>query len=369
MVLPQAEVSAVWERHPVEGVAEQPIHFVRRRTELRKEVGALGLEDSKEWHRDHAQVMGGECYDRAVLVECKQHYTDLMEHFPSMKHYWEDPEATFGEQLVLDGVDADSICVGDELQSEYGPLRLKVTCPRLCCFRVDHRYPAIPPIKRSGTPGTVRQWCSSNGRGGFMCRVVHPGTVMAGDKFKVEKRPHPKYPISRLAGMVYGKTPIHVDFNGNDDELQELCNMEEDLCHYEWLDALVHYKDSVMQKRPLQVHESLGSPVPYEEGVKLTEGLWFTQGGLEAARDGAYMQREAKVSWDGDNLVVEPSVFAGVPFQLKPRNDHGHFAVEADLGGFPNFPRFAYMTRMSDVSGAVNLVFSNGTKWFKEPNA
>merc|ERR1719382_1494336 len=163
-----------------------------------------------------------------------------MQQFPNMKHYWEDPEATFGEQLVLDGLDADSVCLGDELQSQYGPLRLKVTCPRLCCFRVDHRFPAIPTIKHSGAPGTVRQWCSSNSRAGFMCRVLHPGSVMAGDRMCVEKRPFPQYSLSRLAGMVYGKTPIHVNFTGTDDELVHLCGLEDELCHFEWRSALLH---------------------------------------------------------------------------------------------------------------------------------
>lgn len=369
MALPSAEVCSVWERHPVEGVAEQPVHFVRRRTEQRKDVGAIGLEDSREWHRDHyQQFMEGEPWDRAILIGCKQHYTDLMEHFPDMKHYWEDPEATFGEQLVLDGIDADSICLGDELQSEYGPLRLKVTCPRLCCFRVDHRYPAIPPVKHSGSPGTVRQWCSSNGRAGFLCRVLHPGSVMAGDKMQVDKRPYPKYALSRLAGMVYGKTPIHVNFTGDDDELIELCNMEEDLCHFEWRNALLHYRESLVQKRPLHVHESYGVPVSYEEGVKLIEGEWCRRDGTSVSPDGALMQQEIGVTWQGDVLVGDKDMLEGQRCVGKPRNDHGHFALEIDLGGFPHFPRYAYMTRMGDASGLIQLIFSSGGRWFREPN-
>lgn len=333
----------------------------------------MGLEDSREWHRDHAQQMDGEPWDRAVLVSCKQHYIDLQNQFPNMKHYWEDPEATFGEQLVFDGFDADSICLGDELQSEYGPLRLKVTCPRLCCFRVDHRYPTVPPIKHSGSPGTVRQWCSANGRGGFMCRVVHPGTVMEGDRMRVDKRPHPEYPLSKLAGMVFSKTPLHVDFTGTDDELSELCGMDEDLCHHEWRGALVHYRDSLAARRPLQVHESLGTPIPFEEGKALVAGRWCCArgGGVGAcpglAADGALAQREVDLKWDGEVLQ---GLAEDAPAQrCLPRNEGGHFALEVVAGGFPHFPRFAYMTRSSDATGIVSLVFSTGGKWFREPEA
>mmetsp|Transcript_30597 Transcript_30597/g.95097 ORF Transcript_30597/g.95097 Transcript_30597/m.95097 type:complete len:369 (+) Transcript_30597:150-1256(+) len=366
MELPRGEVCSVWERHPVEGVAEQPVHFTRRRTHLRKDVGAMGLEDSREWHRDHyQQFMDGKPWDRAVLVGCRQHYADLRSHFPRMKHYWEDKEATFGEQLIVDGFDADSICLGDELQSEYGPLRLQVTCPRLCCFRVDHRYPSIPPIKHSGSPGTVRQWCSSNGRGGFMCRVVHGGSVMEGDKMKVEKRRCPQYPLSRLAGMVYGKTPIHIDFTGSDDDLIELCQMEENLCHFEWHTPLVHYRDSLLQKRSLHVHDSYGTPITYEEGIKLITGRWCRRGESGLANDGAFLQDEINVVWEGDNLVADSKAFKG--WAGRPRNDHGHFAVEVDLGGFPHFPRYGFMTGSGDADGMINMIFSSGGRWFREP--
>jgi len=356
--LPQGKVHSVWERHPIEGVVEQPVHFVRKRTELRKEVAAIGLEDSREWHRDHVQLMDGEPWDRAILINCLKHYSDLQSHFPNMKHYWEDPEAGFGEQLRIEGMDADSLCLGDELQSEYGPLRLQITCPRLCCFRVDHRYPAIPAIKRSGQPGTVRQYASGNGRAGLLARVLRPGTVMAGDEFKVCKRRYPQYPIAKLAGMIYGKTPLQVSFTGTDDELDHLCNMQEDLCHIEWLHPLNHYKESLTKQRPLHVHESLGTPIPYEEGKEKIVGIWMI-GKSEAPK-------EVKLSWEGDKLVGDETVFDGLPCFGHPRNCEGHFAVEFDVGGFPHFPRFAYMTLSGCGRGFLQLIFSH-EQWTKEP--
>jgi MOSC domain-containing protein YiiM len=368
-VLPIGEVASVWERHPIEGVAEQPVHFVRRRTDLRKQVDAMGLEDSEEWHRAHyKQFMEGEPWDRAILIGCASQYTDLKNQFPQMKHYWEDPEATFGEQLILNDFDAELICLGDELQSDYGPLRLKVTCPRLCCFRVDHRYPAIPAITHSGQPGTVRHWASAHARAGFMCKVLRPGTVQAGDKLKVEKRHFPQYPLSRLAGMVYGTTPIRVDFKGTDDELKELCNMQEDLCHFEWFTPLKHFMETLMKKRPLRVHEDFGAPVSYDDGMQLVEGRWCRHGEHERAPDGTFVQAEVSIKFEGENLVgdtVDSNVIDGRHIVGTPFNSHGKFAVLVDMGGFPNFPIFGYMTQLG--SGRFHMVFSNGRRWYKEP--
>jgi len=356
--LPRGKVHSVWERHPIQGVVEQPVHFVRRQTDQRKDVGAIGLEDSEEWHRTHyEQSMEGEPWDRALLLNSIKHHSDLQARFPKMKHYWEDPNAGFGEQIRLEGLDADNLCLGDELQSEYGPLRLKITCPRLCCFRVDHRYPAIPAIKYSGQPGTVRQYCSSTSHGGYFCKVLRPGSIMEGDEIKVCKRHFPQYPLAKLAGMVYGKTPLQVTFSGTDDELDELCNMKEDLCHFEWLNPITHYKDALSQSRPLQVHESLGTPVSYEEGKKNVAGQWMIGTGA----------KEIQLSWQDDKLVGDETVFDDLPCVGHPRNYEDHFAVEFDMGGFPHFPRFAYMTTSGCGRGILQLIFSHD-KWMREPD-
>lgn len=50
-----------------------------------------------------------------------------------------------------------------------------------------------------------------------------------------------------------------------------------------------------------------------------------------------------------------------------PRDEGGLFGMEIDLGGFPSFPVFAYMTRVGTGRGLVYLTFSIGGKWFKEP--
>ncbi|CAE8649082.1 unnamed protein product [Polarella glacialis] len=243
MDLPEvtATVESVWEQHPSDSahcgpLGEPPVHFVRRRTHQRKSVRAIGLEDSREWHRDNCvhHLLFGEPWDRALLVGSRQHYHDLQEQFPEMRHYWEAPEATFGEQLVVDGLDADKACLGDILQSTFGPLKLQITCPRLSCFRVDHRYPAIPPATtkatttattipqvRTGQPGSIRHYAASTGRAGFFCRVLCEGSIWQGDTLKLVQRPRPEFPLSRLAKLCYSESPLRIAFAGSDQELNK----------------------------------------------------------------------------------------------------------------------------------------------------
>eukprot|EP00931_Biecheleriopsis_adriatica_P006040 TRINITY_DN107502_c0_g1_i1.p1 TRINITY_DN107502_c0_g1~~TRINITY_DN107502_c0_g1_i1.p1 ORF type:complete len:418 (+),score=57.07 TRINITY_DN107502_c0_g1_i1:90-1256(+) len=381
--LPEGKVVSVWERHPIDGAKEQPVHFVRKRTEQRKSVEGIGLEDSREWHRDHyKEFMHGEPWDRAVLVGCKQHYEDLKGHFPTMRHYWDQEDATFGEQLIMDGFDADTICLGDVLQSSYGPLQLQVTCPRLCCFRVDHRYPAIPAIAHSGHEGTVRQWASSNGRAGFLCRVLRPGSVQQDDTFKVIKRTYAHYPLAYLAGLFYSKTPLAINFEGSEKQMKELCNCSE-LCLMEWRERLIDYQAHANSDLALVDSEGMGEPVPFEEGLKLIEGEWCQKG--SAAHGGSHERiRQAEPHDDedtdyirslaGDTICLtlkdsevhtDKAVFEKKHWVGKIRNDRGNFALEFDLGGFPSFPRYAFMTRVGRARGLVYLVLSSGGKWFK----
>jgi len=374
---------SVWERHPIEGVKEQPVHFVRRRTDQRKSVDAIGLEDSREWHRDHyKEFMHGEPWDRAVLVGCKKHYEDLKSKFVDMRHYWEKEDATFGEQFILDGFDGDNVCIGDVIESEYGPLQLQVTCPRLCCFRVDHRYPAIPPIKHSGHEGTVRQWCSSNGRAGFLCRVLRPGSVQQEDKLRVVRRPHPKYPLAYLASLFYEHSPLAIHFSGTEKQLVELCNMQE-LCMMEWRERLIDYQAHMTTGHALVDPDSMGEPITYEEGLKLIEGEWCLSGAAGHAGGHERMKQDdphddedvdyiRKLAGDtvvlsliGSEVHTDKKVFEDKHWVGKLRNDHGHFALEFDLGGFPAFPRYAFMARVGKARGMIYLVISSGGKWFK----
>jgi len=165
--------------------------------------------------------------------------------------------------------------------------------------------------------------------------------------------------------MLYGTSPVHMDFSGSDDELMELCGLGEDLCHFEWHAPLTLYRDSLLLKRSLQVHDSMGAPIAYEQGVGLITGRWCRRGQVGLARDGSLQQDEIDVKWEGDGLVGDSQGDKRLIGQ--PRNHHGHFAVEIDMGGFPLAPMFGFLTHPGKADGAIHVVFPNGITWFREP--
>jgi len=371
-------IASVWERHPDTSKQEQDPHFVRRKTDLLKMVDAMGLEDSTEWHRaNYHKFMHDEPFDRAILINSKKHYEDLQAHFPDMKHYWAEEGSTFGEQLIIDGLDADSICLGDILESKDTFLKLQVTSPRLCCFRTDHRYPAIPAVKISGQKGTVRQWASSNSRAGFFCKVIRPGTVQEGHSFVLRPGRFQSYPLSYLAELCYMEKPTAINFTGNDAQLMELCDAE-DFAMFEWRERLIDFrahKKSGIQALP----EHMGNPIPYEEGLKLITGEWCSLGsanpnnvhernaGMDVEHIRSQVESEIALKLEGDVVHSSAAVLENKHICAKVRNDHGNFAMEIDLGGFPAFPRYAFMTRFGHVDD-VYLMISTGGKWRRIPD-
>lgn len=80
---------------------------------------------------------------------------------------------TFGENLTLDRWPADIICVGDRLQ--IGEVMLEVTSPRIPCVTLEARM---------GITGFVNTFLKA-GRPGPYFRVIHTGTLCAGQSIEV----------------------------------------------------------------------------------------------------------------------------------------------------------------------------------------
>lgn len=76
---------------------------------------------------------------------------------------------TFGENIVIEGIDSRSISVGDRFETES--VLLEVTSTRTPCATFNARM---------GDPGFARRFMSA-GRPGFYCRVLRDGVIQAGD--------------------------------------------------------------------------------------------------------------------------------------------------------------------------------------------
>ena len=111
---------------------------------------------------------------KAVYVYFTQHYTYWRDELPDVDFGW----GHFGENLTVDGMDEDSICVGDEFS--VGTARVVVTEPRMPCFKLSVRF---------GRADMPKRFLQSQ-RTGFYFGVVEEGEVEAGDTLeRISKHP------------------------------------------------------------------------------------------------------------------------------------------------------------------------------------
>ena len=146
-------------------------------------AGALGL-DGDAVHDTESH--GG--FDQAVLMYCAGHYPR-----------WEaelgrpvEPGA-FGENLLVEGLDEDTACIGDCYG--IGPVRLQVTHPRTPCSTLArrHQIPEMIPIVRR------------NSRSGWYLRVLDEAELQAGQEVRVLERPIPGWTIRRAARAMHDR--------------------------------------------------------------------------------------------------------------------------------------------------------------------
>jgi ferredoxin-NADP reductase/MOSC domain-containing protein YiiM/ferredoxin len=116
---------------------------------------------------------GGE--QRAVLVYQLDSYRHWQQHFGRDDLGY----GNFGENLTVDGMADDEVCIGDRYQ--IGEAEFEVTQPRVTCYRVGLRL---------GEPQMAALLVSHH-RPGFYMRVITEGHVQAGDQIiRTQAGPH-----------------------------------------------------------------------------------------------------------------------------------------------------------------------------------
>ena len=159
--------SAIW-KTPVRG----PVRVAR-----------LGLEGDAVANR---RVHGGA--EQAVLLYAASHY-------PLWESEWGRPlePGAFGENLSVEGLAEDSVCIGDVL--EIGEARLQVSQPREPCSTLARRHQVPDMI------ALVRR----NGRSGWYLRVLGEGRLEAGQPVRRAERPHPEWTVRRAATVMLAR--------------------------------------------------------------------------------------------------------------------------------------------------------------------
>jgi MOSC domain-containing protein YiiM len=99
------------------------------------------------------------------------------------------PLAMFGENLTTEGLDEDSVHIGDIF--DIGSARVMVTQPRMPCYKLGVRFES---------DGMVKRFLGS-GRSGFYVAVVREGDVGAGDAIVTITRDPRAVSISEITAL------------------------------------------------------------------------------------------------------------------------------------------------------------------------
>ena len=143
-----------------------------------------------------AGLEGDGCADRqnhggiegAVLLYAAGHYLQWRIELP--EHEWQF--GGFGENLTIDGLTEETVCIGDCWR--IGTVLLEVSKPRQPCWKLCRRWQQPDLAKR----------VVQAGRGGWYARVLETGEVSAGDEMSLEDRPHPRWTVARTCRLYFG---------------------------------------------------------------------------------------------------------------------------------------------------------------------
>jgi MOSC domain-containing protein YiiM len=148
--------------------------------------------------------LGAESLDEDAVADPKHHggpdnavLCYAATHYPRWQQEWSVseplPHGGFGENLTIDGLDEESVCLGDIYA--IGETRIQVSGPRQPCFKLERRWKRNDLIKR----------VIATHRGGWYCRALQQGFVSAGAAITLLDRKHPNWSIGRVLDVSFGR--------------------------------------------------------------------------------------------------------------------------------------------------------------------
>jgi MOSC domain-containing protein YiiM len=160
-----------------------PSAFVKHPTSDPVNVTLLGLKGDAQ---ADLSVHGGP--EKAVYGYSLANYVEWRREYP--QHAATLIPGGFGENLCIDGLRENDLCVGDV--HRIGSSLLQVCQPRQPCFKLALRF-----ADKLMPKAMIR-----TGRAGWYYRVVEPGMIVAGDSVQLEDRPNPDFPFARLVELI-----------------------------------------------------------------------------------------------------------------------------------------------------------------------
>jgi MOSC domain-containing protein YiiM len=140
-------------------------------------------------------VHGGEY--KAVYCYPVEHYDYWKRELPGR----ELPMGIFGENFTTDGLQEDSVHLGDRFS--VGSAEVVVTQPRLPCYKLGVRFQSEDMVRRF----------LASGRTGFYLAVTREGEVAAGDEIKMMSQDSNEVPVSEITRLYIAKRYDDGDVN------------------------------------------------------------------------------------------------------------------------------------------------------------
>ncbi len=100
---------------------------------------------------------------------------------------------SFGENLLVQGADETSVCIGDLVA--IGGAQLRVVQPRQPAWKIARRWHDTRLPKR----------LAAEGRTGWYCRVMKPGEIAPGSNLMLLERPYPHISVRRAVEILYSR--------------------------------------------------------------------------------------------------------------------------------------------------------------------
>lgn len=147
-------------------------------------ITELGLSGDEQ---GDLRVHGG--IDKAVHHYPFEHYASWRDEMGA--HPMLEAPGAFGENISTQGLTEATVCLGDRF--ELGDVLLEVSQGRQPCWKLNDRFD-VPDMARR---------VQDTGRSGWYYRVLHAGHAQAGDTLTLIERPHPGWPLARLATLLY----------------------------------------------------------------------------------------------------------------------------------------------------------------------
>jgi MOSC domain-containing protein YiiM len=161
----------------------EPSSMARTRRTQPQHLNFLGFDGDQV---GDPTVHGGP--DKAVHAYPFEHYEWWLNRI-GMHDLLQFPGA-FGENLTLEGMIEDEVCIGDQFR--IGTALVEVSQGRQPCWKLNHRF------GRSDIVASV----VGSGRGGWYFRVLEQGVVTTGDALTLIDRPYAQWSVARTFGLL-----------------------------------------------------------------------------------------------------------------------------------------------------------------------